>query len=174
MPLLRPEVPAKKKAAIHAKVKRSKFAVRRYGRTWLSYPMTRLTLQQGDVSHCLARRLRPDAGADEEDVKPRPPLHPAPAPPAKPRPPPHPQIAAFRAIPPRQGWARLHDGANNQTQGRRGETQTTPAPRASAAGETQTTPARRANAPSDTQTTPACPKCRISSHSAQAGVGPVT
>ena len=117
MPLLRPEVPAKKKAAIHAKVKRSKFAVRRHGRTWLSHPMTRLTLQQGDASHCLARRLRPDAGGDEEDVKPRPPPHAVPAPPVKPRPPPHPQTAAFRAILPRQGRARLHHGANSLREG---------------------------------------------------------
>ena len=78
----------------------------------------------------------------------------------KPRPPSHPQTAAFRAIPPRQGRSRLHHGANSLkqgwfqlhhsasdlTQGRRGET----------------------------QTTPACPKCRISSHSAEAGAVPVT
>ena len=146
MPLLRPEVPAKKKAAIHAKVKRSKFAVRRHGRTWLSHPMTRLTLQQGDASHCLARRLRPDAGGDEEDVKLRPPPHAVPAPPVKPRPPPHPQTAAFRAILPRQGRARLHDGANNLTQGW----------------------------PGATQTTPVSTNCAILSHSAQAGAGPVT
>ena len=160
MPLLRPEVPAKKKAAIHAKVKRSKFAVRRHGRTWLSRSMTCLTLQQGDVSHCLAWCRQPDAGAGDKDVKPRPPPHAAPAPPVKPRPPPHPQTAAFRAIPPRQGWVRLHDGANNLTQGW--------------PGATQTTPARRASAPSETQTTPASTNCRISSHSAQAGAGPVT
>ena len=145
MPLLRPEAPAKKKAAIHAEVKRSKFAAWQHGRTWLSRPMTRLTLQQGDGSHCLARRRRPDAGADEEDVKPRPPWHAAPAPPVKPRPPPHPQTAPFRAtLPrhgrsqlhhdansPRQGRSRLHHDASDLTQGRAHETQTTLACRTS-------------------------------------------
>ena len=146
MPLLRPEAPAKKKAAIHAEVKRSKFAAWQHGRTWLSRPMTRLTLQQGDGSHCLARRRRPDAGADEEDVKPRPPQHAAPAPPVKPKPPPHPQTAPFQATLPRQG--RAH--------------------------ETQTTPACRTSAPSETQTTPASTNCPISSHTTEARAGPVT
>ena len=118
MPLLRPEAPAKKKAAIHAEVKRSKFAAWQHVRTWLSRPMTRLTLQQGDGSHCLARHRRPDAGADEEDVKPRPPQHAAPAPPVKPQPPPHPQTAPFRATLPRHGRSRLHRGASSPRQGR--------------------------------------------------------
>ena len=107
--------------------------------------MTRLTLQQGDGSHCLARRRRPDAGADEEDVKPRPPQHAAPAPPVKPRPPPHPQTAPFQATLPRQG--RAH--------------------------ETQTTPACRTSAPSETQTTPASTNCPISSHTTEARAAPV-
>ena len=180
MPLLRPEAPAKKKAAIHAEVKRSKFAAWQHGRTWLSRPMTRLTLQQGDGSHCLARRRRPDAGADEEDVKPRPPQHAAPAPPVKPKPPPHPQTAPFRATLPRHGRSRLHRGASSPRHGRSRETQITLArhtsapvkpqppphpqtapfqatlPRQGRAHETQTTPACRTSAPSETQTTLAC------------------
>ena len=160
MPLLRPEAPAKKKAAIHVEVKRSKFAAWQHVRTWLSRPMTRLTLQQGDGSHCLARHRRPDAGADEEDVKPRPPWHAAPASPVKPRPPPHPQTAPFRATLPRHGRSRLHRGASDLTQGR---------PR-----ETQTTLACRTSAPSETQTTPASTNCPISSHTAETGAAPVT
>ena len=94
-----------------------------------------------------AVKLRPPLHpAPAPPVKPRPPLHAAPTLPVIPRPPRHAQNAAFRAILPRQGWARLHDGANNLTQGW----------------------------PGATQTTPACPKCRISSHSAETGVGSVT
>ena len=174
MPLLRPEAPAKKKAAIHVEVKRSKFAAWQHVRTWLSRPMTRLTLQQGDGSHCLARHRRPDAGADEEDVKPRPPWHAAPASPVKPRPPPHPQTAPFRATLPRHGRSRLHRGASDLTQGRPRETQTTPACRTSAPGETQTTLACRTSAPSETPTTPASTNCPISSHTTEARAVPVT
>ena len=99
---------------------------------------------QARVVPVTSRCKRPDIGAGP--VKLRPPLHPAPAPPVKPRPPPHPQTAAFRAILPRQGRARLHDGANNLTQGW----------------------------PGATQTTPVSTNCAILSHSAQAGAGPVT
>ena len=140
MPLLRPEAPAKKKAAIHVEVKRSKFAAWQHVRTWLSRPMTRLTLQQGDGSHCLARHRRPDAGADEEDVKPRPPQHAAPAPPVKPKPPPHPQTAPFRATLPRQGRARLHRGASSPRYGRSRETQITLARHTSAPVKPQPPP----------------------------------
>ena len=135
--------------------------------------MTRLTLQQGDGSHCLARRRRPDAGADEEDVKPRPPQHAAPAPPVKPKPPPHPQTAPFRATLPRHGRSRLHRGANCPRHGRarlhHGASDLTQGrPR-----ETQTTLACRTSAPSETPTTPASTNCPISSHTTEARAGPV-
>ena len=160
MPLLRPEAPAKKKAAIHAEVKRSKFAAWQHGRTWLSRPMTRLTLQQGDGSHCLARRRRPDAGADEEDVKPRPPQHAAPAPPVKPKPPPHPQTAPFRATLPRQGRPQLHRDANSPRHGRSRLHH----------GASDLTQGR----PRETQTTPASTNCPISNHTTETRAVPVT
>ena len=174
MPLLRPEAPAKKKAAIHVEVKRSKFAAWQHVRTWLSRPMTRLTLQQGDGSHCLARHRWPDAGADEEDVKPRPP--------------PHPQTAPFRATLPRHGRSQLHHDANSPRHGRSRLHRGVSSPRQGRsqlhhdasdltqgrAHETQTTPACRTSAPSETQTTPASINCPISSHTAEARAGPVT
>ena len=188
MPLLRPEAPAKKKAAIHVEVKRSKFAAWQHVRTWLSRPMTRLTLQQGDGSHCLARHRRPDAGADEEDVKPRPPWHAAPASPVKPRPPPHPQTAPFRATLPRHGRSQLHHDANSPRHGRSRLHRGASSPRQGRSqlhhGASNLTQGRsqlhhgasspRQGRSRETQTTPASTNCPISSHTAETGAGPVT